>query len=327
MNFEKTTEEILNTDLVEYIDVNYFICSKPTHTNLLPIALDKNDKFIQYSNDDFIYYKHDHYRNQQDFSHEVNSIRDKIITNKNKSIIIDEPCALFITSYSIGTAHGFAAVYSILMKYLKFYPNKNLKIAIYEKTNRGILEIIRHFFSKDEIVILKSNEFYKINKLTIIPYDSCNYTTSFILRLDKEIISKYIIDKNFSKYNYEKVAIIKTENDVAVSKGRNFQYENVLKYCNKNGIHLINFDNINEIELANIIFKAKYLILSWGTSFYKNYPYISDKCEIIDNWVLNNSGYKWEYDLLSPSHLIKNYKNCRVRHFICSSDLNDIQEN
>jgi hypothetical protein len=327
MNFDKTTAQILNTEKVEYIDVHYFIFSRPENPNILPIALDNNDNFIQYSNDNFIYYKHDYYNNQQDFIDEVNTIRCKMMTNKNDSIVIDEPCALFITSYSTGTGHGYAGLYSIIMKYLKLYPNKKIKIAIYEKSQKGILEIIHHFFRKDEIIVLKSNEIYKINKLTIIPYDYCNYPICFSERLDKEIISKYIIDKNFSKYNYEKVAIIKTENDIAISKGRDFNYEHVLKYCKYNNIHLINCKDFTEIELANIIFKAKYLILSWGTNFFKHYPYISDKCEIIDIFILNNSGYKWEYDQFYPSHLIKNYKNCRVRYFICSSDLNNIQEN
>ena len=56
-NFDKTRQEIFDTEKVEYIDVNYFILYKPERGNILPIALDNNDNFIQYSNDDFIYAK------------------------------------------------------------------------------------------------------------------------------------------------------------------------------------------------------------------------------------------------------------------------------
>jgi hypothetical protein len=325
-NFDKTRQEIFDTEKVEYIDVNYFILYKPERGNILPIALDNSDNFIQYSNDDFIYAKHDYYKTKQDFISELTVIRDKMITNRNNSIIIDEPCALFITSYSTGTGHGYSELYAILMKYLKIHPNKELKIAIYEKSQKGILEIIKHFFKQEDIIILKPNEFYKFKTLEIIPYDYCSFLVPFSVKLDKELISKYIIDKNFSKYNYEKVAVIKTENDVAISKGRNFNYENVLKYCNDNNIYLIDCKKNTEIEIANIIFKAKYLILSWGTNFYKHYPYISDNCEIIDNWILDNSGYKDEYEHFYAARHMTSYKNCKINKFLCSSDISYIKE-
>jgi hypothetical protein len=310
-------ETILNTDKFEYDNVQYYIHLMNNHPNIiLPIAL-QNDNILQCANDNFIYKKHDYYENVEAVINDVLYIKNKIInTNIDNVIKITDNCLLLITSFSIGTGHGYSELYSILIKYFDLYPNKELKIAVYKNSQKGILEIINHLFEPSKIIILDASVVYNFTKLIVVPYKYSNFIMEFNDVLEP-FIKKNIINKELCFSCYDKVAVIKTEKDISVSKGRDFDYLSVCNYCKDNNIYLINCYELTEIQIANIIFNCKKLFLSWGTNHFKSYPYISDCCENIEVWVLNNSGYSYEYEREKKNNvLIEKYKNAKLNYII-----------
>jgi hypothetical protein len=80
--------------------------------------------FIYYIHtiNNFIYNKHDYYLSFEDFYNDLNIIKNKL--EYIDEIIINDECVLLITCWTIGIGRGYAELYSILIKYFIFFPNK-----------------------------------------------------------------------------------------------------------------------------------------------------------------------------------------------------------
>jgi capsular polysaccharide biosynthesis protein len=80
---------------------------------------------------------------------------------------------------------------------------------------------------------------------------------------------------------------------------------------------------MNEIELINILNKSRIFVTSWGTSFFKNYIYVSDKCEKII--VMVTPDFMGQYNShLTRNVLPKKHKNASILYHIVNTDLNNI---
>jgi hypothetical protein len=82
------------------------------------------------------------------------------------------------------------------------------------------------------------------------------------------------------------------------------------------------------MKLINKIYKCKILVLNYGSTFFKNYVYISSSCEKIIV-IINGDEYKNDYLHLSsiiPSKyqgiIHKKYKNAQFHYIIVNNHLN-----
>ena len=222
---------------------------------------------------------------------------------------INEQVVLFITSFSKGTVHGYSGLWYILYNYIQKYIN--YKILIYENSQHGILDIIYYIFKKiygdkylDYIIILKDNVLYNIKNIIIIPnnYHIITYELAILIVyiindyiiinqniINQNIINKNIINKNIIDNN------ICTHNKIFITNKNKLDNNIVEKFCIKNNYILIEPNNCNEIEFINIIYSCESFIVTWGTSFLKNYIYISNKCKNIDIYIIENTEYETQY--------------------------------
>lgn len=134
-----------------------------------------------------------------------------------------------------------------------------------------------------------------------------------------------IIDPLYEKKNHN-ICIIKSDkSNTNISYNGIFNDAVVEKFCNQYNIYRL-FPS-NEIELINLIYNCKILILNYGSTFFKNYVYISDICEKIIV-VVNGDGYINDYNYLSSitsnkyqGIIYKKYKNAYIKYIIVNNDL------
>ena len=80
---------------------------------------------------------------------------------------------------------------------------------------------------------------------------------------------------------------------------------------------------LNEIHLIHYINQCENLIILWGTSFFKNYVYISDNCKKIIVLVMENSNFIEQYNCHKNNNiLLKKFKNAEIIYKIIDSELN-----
>ncbi len=138
-------------------------------------------------------------------------------------------------------------------------------------------------------------------------------------------IVKYIINNSYINDNInDKICLLKTTATTSiVNYDGMFEENQVIDFCNKYDFY--NLKPIDEIDLINRIYNCKILIVNFGSTFFKNYVYISDKCEKIIV-IVNCWRYKYEYDVYldntitkktkNLSNIIKKYKNATVHYLI-----------
>jgi hypothetical protein len=133
---------------------------------------------IKNYNDSFLFINENHsycYDNNKQFIKESNDACHLFNGDCNPPIILNEDVYLnikvipFITHFHTGV-HAFSGIYSILHSYFtKGIFNSDYKIAVYENTQDGILEILYKFFNEDDIILLKKNTVYRFLDVKLIP--------------------------------------------------------------------------------------------------------------------------------------------------------------
>lgn len=233
----------------------------------------------------------------------------------------------FITSFSNGTIHGYAGIFYVICSYLQNYESlKDYNILIYKKSQKGILDIINHFISKGlinrkKVIKIHPDIKYLFNRMKFIPNKWHSYMFSIASsdKLKIDLISEHLFSSKF-KFSFSRVAIIKSNiNENNTSQGV-FSIDDVNNLVNKFELHLIKLSNYNEIKLANVIHQSNLLVLSWGTAFFKNYFYISDKCKKII--VLISNDFACQYYRVKKC-LPKKYKNATFYYI----NLSELEEN
>ena len=304
----------------------YFI-GPQINNSLFTLCVD-NKKIYSYSNEWLYlikhYYKehylHPMYNNILIHYQSINEtkINDINLEYKNYNVIP------FITSFSLGTTHGYAGLFYMLNEYIKNYDKyKKYNILIYENSQQGLLDIINHFIDKkiidkNKIIYLSSNIKYLFNTIEFIPNKWHEYNCEVL-----ELIEKYIIDPdlNNSISINNRICIIKS------SSSSNITYAGIVNdyYINlfslNNNLLFLNPSKINEISLINMIYNCKIFVSSWGTAFFKNYIYISEKCEEIIVLVI---GYEFmhQYESRKLSNtLLSKYKNATIKYIFANETL------
>lgn len=235
----------------------------------------------------------------------------------------------FITSFSSGTAHGYCGLFFILNEYISYRKKyKDYKIAIYPNSQSGIIDILNHFINKkildkNKIIRLSSSIKYLFKSVRFIPNKWHSYPKKFNLKIIKKYIICEEIQNKLSIINSE-MCIIKNSQSHNITSCGVVQEKIVKIFCKQNNLILLEPGKINEIELINYLYSSSRLILSWGTSFFKNYIYISSRCKKITVFVIGDEFRKQYYRVREQGDLIEKYKDAMITYILVDTHLNVI---
>jgi hypothetical protein len=306
----------------QYDNSYYYITGDNINLN---IALDSNSDLIYYSNDYLFLLKNTESK--------INNIYTHVKKNINSHTYINEDVIPFITTFST-SVHAYCGIKNILKNYINnidLYKNK--KIIIYRNLTKGLLDIIKYFchikiLNENNIIYIDENIVYKFNSITIIPNTLHSYFENILIRdeisdMFKNYIFEYKIPNSYKVNNfYESLAIIKHEKNGITSNYGSADYVSALNLMEKLNYKMIEAGEYNEIEFMQLIYNSKKIIFSWGTTFMKNFIYISDKCESMIVYIIGDE-FLYEYNyLLNNNMLFFKYKNCNIEYKIVNKYLN-----
>jgi len=266
------------------------------------------------------------------------------VIHRTNIVEINESVVSLITTFCIGTAHGYSGLFCILSNYLKNHIGK--KIIIYKNSQKGILDIIYHIFKiiyyKEDfqkyIIVLDHNIVYKIKEIIFINNE---YHTYFYLEtvsnddpvLHKKsadfrqdvtnILSTYIYSTLNMKSYYNSLINCKTiESHVCIFKSTHTEnltnscilpFSVIQSFCNKYNAIFINPSDYNEIDVIGILFYCKKFSTMFSNCFHKNFIYIGNDCTEIDVYIF--PGCIGEY-IPAKSSLISSFKNAKINYII-----------
>ena len=233
------------------------------------------------------------------------------ITN-NEDTFINEDVIPFITNCSkVGTVHGFMDLYSIIIQYFDNLDQySKYKILIYKDSQQGLLDIINHLchlnaIDRNNLIFIESNKIYKFKSICFIKniYDAWfnkKPEYSNFLAKCRNFTSNYIIDKvsylKPQKFNIDNILIVKAgSNDWKQLKRKkniiNFDKNEVEEFCKKYNYTWIKPETMNEVVFYNLINNGKNFVISFGSSFLKNFPFINKNYEKVNIVSVSNSKY------------------------------------
>jgi hypothetical protein len=232
---------------------------------------------------------------------------------------------------------------------IKKYYNK--KILIYKNTQQGILDIIYYFIEKNNIIQIEEKQLYKLKSISFIPIK--NHTFLFKDTDDENIYSNskiynFILNNIIIKSSYEKplynyVYILKTNQDnkyIKINDVNQIDFSILKIMDDKNIIDISPNKTASEIEIMILLNNCKVFICSFGSSFYKNFIYLSNNCKLIivfynDNTLSQLNDYKdscinvsnkYGYNYIIPWNcdLTPNiYKNAKIKYILYNDSNNN----
>lgn len=239
----------------------------------------------------------------------------------------------FVTSFSAGTVHGYTALFRMLQIYLIDEKEKyrSFKVVIYEKCQKGILDLIYHFIDLEKIIILNSDTIYKFKSLTIIPNDIHEFfPNTEISKNITNLINISIIYNLSTKIQvipsgtFDRVSLIKTSKASSITNlGVIPHDDNYESFINSHKLKEIEPGvTHDELDVIRLIHNAKYIVFSWGTAFQKNFVYISERCKLIYVLIPQDTIFLSQYHMTAKKYL--SHKSANVV-FILINDNNPIQ--
>jgi hypothetical protein len=312
------------TDDTESNNVYYYIKKDKIGNAILTLGI-SNNKILSPSNEYLSLIK-SYYPSGSMYT-EIIKYYKYIIDNINNKYIIDENVICFITTFSTGTIHGYSGLFYILIEYIKnFDKYKDYKIIIYKNSQKGILDII-YYLSKNNIIsnniiIIDSDIIYNFKNMIIIPNKKHSVENDFAIEIS-EFIDKYLIKNNFDEI-YERVSIIKSSISNNLTSDGIVSQEEINTFSQNNYLVSIEPTNYNEVDFINILNNVNFIVFSWGTTFFKNYYYISDKCTNIIVVIIGESYIKQYNDTVNNNKLITYFKNAHIEYRILESSLSTI---
>lgn len=281
---------------------------------------------IRYSNDWLYLIGDGNYR-------DADPILNHIKQNNQDIEFINEDIIPFITAFP-ASIHGYAGVLSILTNYinhLNIYKDKT--IALYQGAQKGMHDIIRYFqqigIIKTKIIFLEHDIIYKFRSITIIPNTLHSYFESVTIRDSiSKILQQYIFDYVLPNEhdiidNVRDIAIFKHHGSSISSSMGAISIDTARNFCNNYNLKLIEPAELNEIQLIKMISSCEKLICSWGTTFMKNFIYISDMCKEVIVYIVGPE-FTGEYNhLVNNGKIINQFKNAKFTYQIVDTELSD----
>ena len=310
-------------------NVYYYIKKEIIGNCILTLAI-KDNKILSSSCEYLTILKHAYYPSNHMYTEIINGynyILNKIINN-NISYINDDVIS-FITSFSTGTAHGYAGLFYNLIHYNNNYNElnyKNKKIVVYQNSQKGIKDIIEYLATKsiisNNIIYLEPSIIYKFNNMVIIENEHHGICDEFAL-IVSNFIDKYFIKNNFL-IKLERISIIKSNESTNLCDNGICAKDDIIKFNINNNLTFIEPTDYNEVDFINILYNAKIIVMSWGTTFFKNYYYISDNCTHIYVLIIGTIFIDQYNFTKTNNYLITNFKNTIIEYIIVSDNINNI---
>jgi hypothetical protein len=326
-------------DSKECTNVLYIIGENFSNT-FIHLAINNDNKFIYKYSNEWLYLINVYYPSE--YYIKLLELYSKTLLSK-PNIIVNENVVSFITSFSLGTVHGYTGLFNNIIYYLDNIERfKNHKIIIYRESQKGMLDIIYYLvgnkvLDKDKFIFLEKNVYYYFSSVYFIENKHHIYTNELSELISTKFIDKYIkphhcdtiyINSIFEQYNLpknmDKILIMKGSNSIKLTSDGTFSNEHIINFKNRMNLVLIEPGFIDEIALIHIIQSCSIFVVSWGTSFFKNYIYISDKCKQIVVLVLENSNFYIQYTNSYNNNLIHTYKNAKITYIVTNPNLSNI---
>jgi hypothetical protein len=291
------------------------------------LVVDTNNMIVQNSNEWLHLLKYN-YPMHSIYYHILELYNNILLDMSNNNYrYIDETVIDFTTSFSTGTAHGYSGLFNLIEQYQSHHTDK--KIIVYKNSQNGVLQLIEHLIGKtygsDRIIYIEQNQTYVFQNIVCIQniyheFDHC------LINKTREILTKQIIysDEIFNnKYGYpnclDKICIIKSTNTENITTCGMADSGLVNKYCQKQNYKLIDPSSFNEIDFANILYRCSELTVSWGTAFFKNYHYLSEKCNMIRVLVFDHVYIGQYNNALVHNALLNKYQNANISYNVVSN--------
>lgn len=283
---------------------------EPMGNTLMMLGIDeKTKKIYKYSNE-WLFLLKDYYDTgmKNPNAPHLNVYLDIInfylrLCNKNSNVNTihsDKNVISLVTCFSRGTVHGYAGLFCILNKFINQRDKyKDHYFLVWKGSQRGIIEIIKEFIFKgvipaQNVLYIENNITFKFKSVEFIHNDWHMYPSCILNHEDfkLDIIKDYLIDTNRyklnKKVNLEKVCIIKSAGSQNLT-GSGIVSDNTIKdFCSKHNLYWIDPGRLHELYVINCLYNCKIFITSWGTAFFKNNVYLSDKCTDIFVLVIGN---------------------------------------
>ena len=312
-------------------NVYYYIKKENIGNGLLTLSI-KDDKILCSSNEYLSLIKSYYPNGNLTMYNEIINYYKYILTNiKNNTNIIymndDNGYLLFITTFSKGTAHGYSGLFYMLIQYVNNYEKyKNYKIILYINSQQGIKDIVEYLANKNiimnNIIYIDSDIIYKFNNMVIIPNNHHSIDGDFALETSKFIENNLI--KNDFSIIFNRISIIKSSKSNNLTNDGLCTFDDIEEFTINNNLTFVEPTNYNEIDFINILYNTTFIVISWGTTFFKNYYYISDKCVNIIVLIIGET-YKNQYDdAIKNNSIIKNFKNANIEYIIVNENINNI---
>jgi hypothetical protein len=253
-------------------------------------------------------------KQSNDWHYLINGNLEIPILNQNY-ITIDEVVVPLVTSFHTGV-HAYSGIYSILFNYFKRAENSKYRFLVYKELQSGILEIVEKVIGKSKIIYLESDILYRFKETLLIP----NSLHSFLenQKMTKDIsnfIQNKIVDVDY-RANYTKTAILK-KLDSSVSSTMGIVDSNVASsFCERNGYVSTEPSEVGEVGLINILHNSEEVVFSWGTTFMKNFIYLSDKCKKVTVLVFGRDFYNEYENAKERGILVTSFKNAKFTYHI-----------
>ena len=326
-------------DSKECKNVLYIIGEKFSNT-FIHLAINNDNKFIYKYSNEWLYLIN--YIYPSEYYIKLVELYSKTLLSK-PNIIVNENVVSFITSFSLGTVHGYTGLFNNIIYYLdnieKF---KNHKIIIYIESQKGMLDIIYYLvdkkvLDKDKFILLEKNVSYYFSSVYFIENKYHIYNNELSELISTKFIDKYIkphlcdtiyLNSISEQYNLpknlDKILIMKGSDSVKLTDDGTFSNQSITNLKNRMNLPLIEPGTIDEIALIHIIQSCSIFVVSWGTSFFKNYIYISDKCKEIIVLVLENSNFYNQYTNSYKNNVIYTYKNAKITYIVTNLELSNV---
>ena len=327
-------------DSTDCRDVLYSI--KGAYGNTMQIVAIKecNKHVLRYSNE-WLYLINNSYYNETNPLPIYHNLADCLnsMIEKKEITKINENVVSFITSFSLGTIHGYSGIFNIIIDYLDNKDRFNgYKIIVYKNSQKGILNILEHLgnkgvINKNSIIFLEENIVYHFSSIVFIPNKHHIYDNEDFIKRISDLIDNYVaIDIKNVEYikslnlptNMEKILVMKGNNSCNITSDGVFLDNNIYNFKKKWNLTHIEPGNIDEIELIHILQQCNVFVVSWGTSFFKNYIYVSDKCKQIIV-LISGSAFVGQYNNSCANTFIvpRRYKNAEIIYKIVDINLNE----
>jgi hypothetical protein len=208
------------------------------------------------------------------YNYFVNKYNNIVNELNNDIIYYNTNVISLLTTFSRGSVHGYSGFWYTLITYLNTIDQyKDLDIIMYSDSCKGMISVINFLCNKgiikNKIIFLEKNKKYKFDSVTYIKndYHVFNYELENMV---PTFIEKYnIIDKTLL-CKQDNIGIIKSNmSETPISNNGILNNDIVENFCNKYNIYRI-FPK-DEIQLINLIYNCKLLILNFGSTFFKNY--------------------------------------------------------